>query len=334
MILERLNSQLEVLREYETNRTKIVTTNQSIATKAGFVFEELHKSDFNYKSISQGSTWWAYTDRSPGSPLRKNDPLCDLLICDRADHLKDFKIQVKAQSPSNTYKSLCRPEKDTNRNPYTLADSWLCTREGYNHINSEVTRNLAKEKYRAENGNPRPLAIANLNECIEKTVDHISICGINTPSLTLEEVKGEVENPWYSNQKRDELFLLRAAESFIENATHFGLHASTLPHAKATAIGNFCGDISEARAIFIENKGQFTGCCVNAGVNSLVQGSYDVVYGSAPGQQKKQIGLHVTASVMGAVANGFMEDSLMKGGIRLAADIVHLLIDYKYNERK
>ena len=321
MLTNERKAQLNELALYDEHRAEIVATNQSAATKVGFLFEQVQATDFNCEAIEQDSPLRAYTDRSRNTPLRRNDPLADIVICDGLSMLAT--IQAKARTPQNTYKSMCSPEQETHRPPYSGASMLLCTQEAKNYLYKELFRRLAKEKYRADNGQSRLLAIANYSECLTKITDRIAFGGVETMSWSLENLFLEVEAPYYTDSKLMEVHSAICAESWKRNlsACYGG------GYALSAALGSYLGDRTESFGVVLHDLTAKTGCAVNAAVNGGIQTGFALANGVLTGQRRKQIAGHVLVGAVAAVANGFISNTKCKEAVAAVASLFHQIVD-------
>lgn len=322
MLAEKRRAQLNELALYNERRGEIVATGQSVAVKAGFVLEQATAVDFNLRAIELDSPVRAYTDRSPNTPLRRNDPLADIVIVNGPLTLAT--VQVKARKPRNTFDSLCRPVADTHRPPYAETDFWVTTIDSYDYAYNELNRRLAKEKYRADNGQVRPLAIANYSECLTKITDRISFGGVETMSWSLRNLLLEVESPCYTAERRMELYSAISAESWMQN-----LQTSSIVggYALFAGIGTYIGDRSEAFGVVLHGLNASAGCAVNVAVNGGIQTVFALANGVLTGQRRKQIAGHVLVGAVAAVANGFISNTKCKETVAAVASLFHQIVD-------
>lgn len=332
MIRKSIESQLQELNTFDQTRRDIVATKQSLATQAGYMFEEMAKTDFNLNAIEVGSTLRACTDRTPRTPIQKNDPVEDIRILDVSNDDFSVKIQAKAQTPKNTYVSFCRPDKNK-KLPYTQASFFLCTKDSFQYADASVKRYWYRELYRAENGEPRWEALRNTEECISKLTDSISIRGVNSTPWSLTEVKAEVNVPWYSSQQRQSLYTAVCSENATLNLKIASQGLVYGYYAIPTAAGNYFGAKAEASTVILHSYRKNTGCFTNAAVNAVIQSGCYTAYGRIVGQTKAQIISHVAVGVIASVAGAFCENPNLKDLISAAALETHRYIDQKYKWR-
>lgn len=82
--------------------------NAPLATRAGFVAEELHAETFNLDAILNNKDVRAFTDRSPGTPLTTNDPTNDIAIVSDGQMVKGVQLKYykDARATANAFRDM------------------------------------------------------------------------------------------------------------------------------------------------------------------------------------------------------------------------------------
>ena len=160
---------------------KILTTdgriagNAPLATRAGFVAEEVHAETFNLDAILKGKDVKAFTDRYPNSPLSSNNPTNDIVI------VKDGEVVQGAQ---------LKYYKDGK----TTANAFRDTRDGIPHYKetdamvgpSDQLQDIQDAARRTElkNQGTRPEVSEAARDVQAKATDRLQQDGVESQPLT------------------------------------------------------------------------------------------------------------------------------------------------------
>lgn len=157
-----------------------IAGNAPLATKAGFVAEELQAETFNLDAILKDKDVRAFTDRYPDSPLAGNDPTNDIVI------VKEGKVVQGAQV--KYYK-----------NGRATANAFRETRDGTPHYKntdtmvgpSDQLQDIKEAARRTElqNQETRPEVAAAAKDVQEKVSDHLEQDGVQSRPVSKKEAE-------------------------------------------------------------------------------------------------------------------------------------------------
>lgn len=152
-----------------------IAGNAPLATRAGFVAEEIHAETFNLDAILKGKNVKAFTDRYPNSPLSSNNPTNDIVIT------KDGEVVQGAQ---------LKYYKDGQ----TTANAFRDTRDGIAHYQetdamvgpSDQLQDIQEAARRTElkNQGTRPQVSEAARDVQAKATDRLQQDGVESKPLT------------------------------------------------------------------------------------------------------------------------------------------------------
>lgn len=152
-----------------------IAGNAPLATRAGFVAEEVHAETFNLDAILKGKDVKAFTDRYPNSPLSSNNPTNDIVI------VKDGEVVQGAQ---------LKYYKDGK----TTANAFRDTRDGIPHYEetdamvgpSDQLQDIqdAARKTELKNQGTRPQVSEAARDVQAKATDRLQQDGVESKPLT------------------------------------------------------------------------------------------------------------------------------------------------------
>ena len=152
-----------------------------LATRAGFVAEELHAETFNLDAILKDKDVRAFTDRYSNSPLGTNDPVNDIAIVKdgqqvQGAQLKYYKTGQKTANAFREYGSDGKPH-------YQETDSMVCPSDQLSDVKD------AARKTEIKNQETRPQVSEAAREVQEKVTDRLKEDGVESRPVTKKEAE-------------------------------------------------------------------------------------------------------------------------------------------------
>lgn len=152
-----------------------------LATRAGFVAEELHAETFNLDAILKDKDVRAFTDRYSNSPLGTNDPVNDLAIVKdgqqvQGAQLKYYKTGQKTANAFREYGSDGKPH-------YQETDSMVCPSDQLSDVKD------AAHKTEIKNQETRPQVSEAAKEVQKKVTDRLKEDGVESRPVTKKEAE-------------------------------------------------------------------------------------------------------------------------------------------------
>lgn len=151
-----------------------------LATRAGFVAEELHAETFNFDVILKGKNVKAFTDRYPNTPLSGNNPVNDIVVMQDGQqiHGSQLKYYKDGQSTANAF----RDSRDGVAH-YKDADSLLGPSDQIQDIKHAALRTELK------NQETRPQVSEAANDVQNKVTDRLHHDGVESKPLTKNDAE-------------------------------------------------------------------------------------------------------------------------------------------------
>ena len=152
-----------------------------LATRAGFVAEELHAETFNLDAILKDKDVRAFTDRYSNSPLGTNDPVNDIAIVKdgqqvQGAQLKYYKTGQKTANAFREYGSDGKPH-------YQETDSMVCPSDQLSDVKD------AARKTEIKNQETRPQVSEAAREVQKKVTDRLKEDGVESRPVTKKETE-------------------------------------------------------------------------------------------------------------------------------------------------
>ena len=152
-----------------------------LATRAGFVAEELHAETFNLDAILKDKDVRAFTDRYSNSPLGTNDPVNDIAIVKdgqqvQGAQLKYYKTGQKTANAFREYGSDGKPH-------YQETDSMVCPSDQLSDVKD------AARKTEIQNQETRPQVSEAAREVQKKVTDRLKEDGAESRPVTKKEAE-------------------------------------------------------------------------------------------------------------------------------------------------
>lgn len=152
-----------------------------LATRAGFVAEELHAETFNLDAILKDKDVRAFTDRYSNSPLGTNDPVNDIAIVKNGEQvqgaqLKYYKTGQKTANAFREYGSDGKPH-------YQETDSMVCPSDQLSDVKE------AARKTELKNQESRPQVSDAAREVQKKVTDRLKEDGVESRPVTKKEAE-------------------------------------------------------------------------------------------------------------------------------------------------
>lgn len=152
-----------------------------LATRAGFVAEELHAETFNLDAILNDKDVRAFTDRYSNSPLGTNDPVNDIAIVKdgqqvQGAQLKYYKTGQKTANAFREYGSDGKPH-------YQETDSMVCPSDQLSDVKD------AAHKTEIKNQETRPQVSEAAKEVQKKVTDRLKEDGVESRPVTKKEAE-------------------------------------------------------------------------------------------------------------------------------------------------
>ena len=152
-----------------------------LATRAGFVAEELHAETFNLDAILKDKDVRAFTDRYSNSPLGTNDPVNDIAIVKNGEQvqgaqLKYYKTGQKTANAFREYGSDGKPH-------YQETDSMVCPSDQLSDVKD------AARKTEIKNQETRPQVSDAAREVQKKVTDRLKGDGVESRPVTKKEAE-------------------------------------------------------------------------------------------------------------------------------------------------
>jgi len=152
-----------------------------LATRAGFVAEELHAETFNLDAILKDKDVRAFTDRYSNSPLGTNDPVNDIAIVKdgqqvQGAQLKYYKTGQKTANAFREYGSDGKPH-------YQETDSMVCPSDQLSDVKD------AARKTEIKNQETRPQVSEAAREVQKKVTDRLKEDGAESRPVTKKEAE-------------------------------------------------------------------------------------------------------------------------------------------------
>ena len=152
-----------------------------LATRAGFVAEELHAETFNLDAILKDKDVRAFTDRYSNSPLGTNDPVNDIAIVKDGQQVqgaqsKYYKTGQKTANAFREYGSDGKPH-------YQETDSMVCPSDQLSDVKD------AARKTEIKNQETRPQVSKAAREVQEKVTDRLKEDGVESRPVTKKEAE-------------------------------------------------------------------------------------------------------------------------------------------------
>ena len=132
-----------------------------LATRAGFVAEELHAETFNLDAILKDKDVRAFTDRYSNSPLGTNDPVNDIAIVKDGQQVQgaQLKYYKTGQKTANAFREYGPDGKPH----YQETDSMVCPSDQL----SDVKEAARKTELKNQESRPRAASVPS-EKCKEK----------------------------------------------------------------------------------------------------------------------------------------------------------------------
>lgn len=152
-----------------------------LATRAGFVAEELHAETFNLDAILKDKDVRAFTDRYSNSPLGTNDPVNDIAIVKDGQQVqgaqsKYYKTGQKTANAFREYGSDGKPH-------YQETDSMVCPSDQLSDVKD------AAHKTEIKNQETRPQVSEAAKEVQKKVTDRLKEDGVESRPVTKKEAE-------------------------------------------------------------------------------------------------------------------------------------------------
>ena len=152
-----------------------------LATRAGFVAEELHAETFNLDAILKDKDVRAFTDKYPNSPLGTNDPVNDIAIVKNGEkvqgaQLKYYKDGEKTANAFREYGKDGQPH-------YKETDSMVCPADQLEDVKA------AARKTELKNQDTRPQVADAAKEVQKKVTDRLKEDGVESRPVTKKEAE-------------------------------------------------------------------------------------------------------------------------------------------------
>lgn len=149
--------------------------NAPLASKAGFVAEELHAESFNLDAILKNKDVRAFTDRTPGTPLSSNNPTNDIVIQDGSKTVSC--AQLKYYKDGKTTATAFRETRDGTPY-YKQTDQMVGPSDQLKDIRK------AAEQTERRNADVRPQVADAAREVKAKATDRLSCDGVESNPLS------------------------------------------------------------------------------------------------------------------------------------------------------
>ena len=152
-----------------------------LATRAGFVAEELHAESFNLDAILKDKDTRAFTDRYNNTPLSSNDPVNDIVITEDGKVVKGAQLKYY-QNGQKTANAFCESGSD-GKPHYQETDSMVCPSDQLNDVKEAARRTELK------NGETRPQVSEAAKQVQEKVSDRIEHEGVSSSPVSKRDAE-------------------------------------------------------------------------------------------------------------------------------------------------
>ncbi len=152
-----------------------------LATRAGFVAEELHAETFNLDAILKDKDVRAFTDKYRNSPLGTNDPVNDIAIVKNGEQVQgaQLKYYKTGQRTANAFR-----ENGADGNPhYKETDSMVCPADQLEEVRD------AARKTELKNQESRPQVAEAARDVQRKATDRLREDGVESRPTTKKEAE-------------------------------------------------------------------------------------------------------------------------------------------------
>ena len=158
-----------------------IAGNAPLATRAGFVAEELHAETFNLDAILKNKTTRAFTDRYPNTPLSSNNPVNDIVITQDGKVVEGVQLKYyhDGQKTANAFREYGSDDKPH----YQETDSMVCPSDQLEDVR------LAAHKTEIKNRESRPQVSEAAKQVQEKVSDRLEYDGVGSKPLSKHEAE-------------------------------------------------------------------------------------------------------------------------------------------------
>ena len=166
-----------------------IVGNAPLATRAGFVAEEVHAETYNLDAILRNKDTRAFTDRYQDTPLSSNNPVNDIVITQDGKVVKgaQLKYYQNGQKTANAFREYGR-----DGNPhYQETDSMVCPSDQLEEVKA------AAHKTEIKNRETRPQVSDAAKQVQEKVSSKLKHDGVESKPLTksdAEQIAKEAKN--------------------------------------------------------------------------------------------------------------------------------------------
>ncbi len=157
-----------------------IAGNAPLASRAGFVAEEIHSETFNLDAILKDKNVKAFTDRYPNSPLSGNNPTNDIVIMQDGRQVQG--AQLKYYKDGQTTANAFRESRDGLPH-YKETDSMVGPSDQLQDIKDAARRTELK------NQETRPQVAEAARDIQEKATDRLRQDGVESKTLTKKQAE-------------------------------------------------------------------------------------------------------------------------------------------------
>lgn len=158
-----------------------IAGNAPLATRAGFVAEELHAESFNFDAILKDKGVRAFTDRYPNTPLTSNNPVNDIVITKDGQQVQGAQLKYY-QNGQKTANAL-REYGSDGQPHYKETDAMICPADQLEDVKT------AAHTTEIRNQENRPQVSEAAREVQAKVSDRLECDGVESKPVTKREAE-------------------------------------------------------------------------------------------------------------------------------------------------
>ncbi len=318
---QQMMAMVDQISKSNTYIQKIIGTESSVPSKAGFVAEEMHAETFNLDSILQRKTAQAVTDNYEqwaDHGFEVNDRTADIAIVDGQATLS--KTQVKYYQDSRATANAMREIRDGEPH-YTDADSFIGPSDQIHPTDGNPSVADIARQTRLKNADTRPDVAEAAGRVEERATDRLEYDGIQSRPTTKAEAHEVAKDSDTGREIRQDY-----QNDYMTKST-----LQQMQRAAATAAGIaavISGTLNTMQYLKLVREGKLpTGEAVRAIVKNTAVASADSALKAAAATGAVSVVMRLSADTVAQQAvNSMLGRSGVAGAAVCAVDLIECLV--------